>query len=318
MNTSKWRALVYLTALLSIVACSSVKGILGGDTGSSSPGGRPAPDNTMVDVRGTIAEVNPQSRTLTVTPDSINQSNLRNSDQRMVFSYNSATVVQYQGQTYQAEDLEVGDRVTARGERQGDVLWARNIDVVASVSGNPSNNRADLRDFDATVRSVNAGNRTLEVVPFGRDGRPLVISYDNGTRVEYEGRSYRPEDLEGGDQIHLTTRNSGDRIVAERVVVSRNVSGNGTAAPQAQLHGTVRSIDANARTITLDSVSWAQGFNPGTTGQTTLVGYDSSTIVEYRGRRYSIANLEPGDVVDVDVGQASGERHVARRISVAG
>ena len=184
---------------------------------------------SMVDVRGTIAEVNPQSRTLTVTPDSGTQNNLRNGE-RTVFSYNSATVVQYQGQTYQAEDLEVGDRVAARGERQGDVLWARNIDVVASVSGNPSNNRGDLRDFDATVRSVNAGNRTLEVVPFGRDGRPIVIAYDNGTRVEYEGRSYRPEDLEGGDQIHVTTHNNGDRIVAERVVVSRNVSGNGAPA----------------------------------------------------------------------------------------
>jgi hypothetical protein len=313
MKLSKWPALVYLTALLSIAGCSSVQGILGGKDGSSSPGG-----GNIVDVRGTIAEVNPQSRTLTVTPDSSNQSNLRNSDQRTVFSYNSATVVQYQGQSYQVEDLEVGDRVAARGERQGDVLWARNIDVVASVSGNPSNQRVDLRDFDATVRSVNAGNRTLEVVPFGRDGRPLVIAYDNGTRVEYEGRSYRPEDLEGGDQIHVTTRNNGDRIVAERVVVARNISGNGTPASAAQLHGTVRYIDANARTITLDGVSWAQGFNPGTTGPTTLVAYDSSTIVEYRGRRYSIANLEAGDIVDVDVAAGSGNRQIARRISVAG
>jgi len=316
MKTFKWPVLVVLTALLSIAGCSSVQGILGGNDGSSSPGGTPAPAG-MVDVRGTIAEVNPQSRTLTVTPDSGTQNNLRNGE-RTVLSYNSATVVQYQGQTYQAEDLEVGDRVAARGERQGDVLWARNIDVVASVSGNPSNNRGDLRDFDATVRSVNAGNRTLEVVPFGRDSRPIMIAYDNGTRVEYEGRSYRPEDLEGGDQIHVTTHNNGDRIVAERVVVSRNVSGNGAPASQAQLHGTVRYIDANARTITLDGVSWAQGFNPGTTGPTTLVGYDSSTIVEYRGRRYSIANLEPGDVVDVDVTEASGKRQIARRISVAG
>jgi hypothetical protein len=165
---------------------------------------------------------------------------------------------------------------------------------------------------------LNAGNRTLEVVPSGRGGRSVVVAYDNATRVEYEGRSYRPEDLEGGDQIHIMTRNNADRLVADRVVVSRSISGNGTPAPQAQLHGTVRSIDPNARTIILDGVSWAQGFNPGTPGQTTRVGYDASTIVEYRGRRYAIANLEPGDVVDVDVVETSGNRHIARRISVAG
>jgi hypothetical protein len=148
---------------------------------------------------------------------------------------------------------------------------------------------------------------------------PLIVAYDNATRVEYEGRSYRPEDLEAGDQIHVTTRNSTDRIVADRVVVARNISRNGAPAPQqAQLHGTVRSVDTNARTIILDGVSWAQGFNPGTNGQTTRVGYDSTTIVEYRGRRYGIANLEPGDVVDVDVADTSGNRPIARRISVAG
>jgi hypothetical protein len=169
MKIRKWTALACLASLMAVAGCNSMQGILGGDNKSPSPGGTSAPGN-VVEVRGTIAEVNAQSHTITVAGDSLNQNNLRNG-QRTVLSYNSATVVQYQGQTYQAEDLEVGDRVTARGEQQGDIVWARNIDVVASVSGNPGNNNVYLRDFDGTVRSVNAGNRTLEVVPVGRGTR---------------------------------------------------------------------------------------------------------------------------------------------------
>jgi hypothetical protein len=268
----------------------------------------------MVDVRGTIDENNTQARTLTIATDSSTQGNLRSAE-RNVLSYNSATVVQYQGQTYHAEDLERGDRIEARAESDGKTLWARNVTVLSSVSGGTSVN-PDLRDFEATVRSVNASNRTMDLAPARGNGRVVTVGYDSGTRVDYQGRAFRPEDLERGDQVRVTTHGPADRAVADRVTVVRNVGQNGGASPGAYVHGTIRYVDTNARTIALDNVSGAQGFNADANGGGATINYDSSTVVEYRGQRYGIANLEAGDVVDIDIVNDAGNRRLARRIVV--
>ena len=312
MKTSKWLSFVYLGGVLWLSGCSATNGIFGGSGGSTSPGTPPA--SSMVDVRGTIDENNTQAQTLTIASDSSYQGNLRSAE-RKVLSYNSATVVQYQGQTYHAEDLERGDRIEARAESDGNTLWARNVTVLSSVSGDTRGN-PDLRDFEATVRSVNASNRTIDLTPASGSGRIYTVGYDSGTRVDYQGRAFRPEDLESGDQVRVTTHGSADRFVADRVTVLRSVGQNGGGLPQARMHGTIRYVDTNARTIALDNVSGAQGFNPDANGRGTTINYDSGTVVEYRGQRYGIANLEAGDVVDVDVVNDTGNRRLARRIVV--
>jgi hypothetical protein len=291
-----------------LAGCGGMNGILGGGNGGSTP----PPASSTVDVRGTIEAIDPRAHTLTVSTDAASQSNLRSAE-RKVLSYNSATVVQYQGQTYHAEDLERGDRIAARAESDGNVLWARNITVLSSVSGNAPT-ALDLRDFDATVRSVNTANRTIELAPARGDGRPVTVAYDSATRVDYQGRSFKAEDLENGDQVRVTTRGSGDRIVADRLTVTRNVSETTGATAPGQLHGTVRQIDTSARTIALDGISWAQGFNPNVNANAATIVYDAGTVVEYRGRRYGIANLEPGDVVDIEL---ASDRRLARRIVVS-
>jgi len=57
MKIRKWTALACLASLMAVAGCNSMQGILGGDNKSPSPGGTPAPGN-VVEVRGTIAEVN--------------------------------------------------------------------------------------------------------------------------------------------------------------------------------------------------------------------------------------------------------------------
>ncbi len=51
------------------------------------------------------------------------------------------------------------------------------------------------------------------------------IYYDNRTRVVYQSRDYRPEDLERGDQITVRGYNSSGRYIAETITVTRNTRG---------------------------------------------------------------------------------------------
>jgi len=298
--------------LLISAGCGSVGDIFGGGDPSSTPG-TPG-SSTASNIRGSVRAVDMQARTLTVAPDAGSAAtSLRNNDQ-VVVSYDSATVVEYQGRTFRPEDLEVGDRIDIQVERNADRVAARHITVLSDVSGGNAN-AGQPNDFDGTVRRVDSQNRIIEVSTAGNPSQPLSVSYDANTRVEYQGRTYRPEELERGDGIRVRTR-PGNGLIADTIVVLQNVSDGITGAPQQnQLRGTVRSIDTNARTIQLDGVSWAQGFNRDPAGNATRVGYDGNTIVEFQGQRYGIANIEPGDLVDIEVVR-NGSGDLARRIVV--
>jgi len=294
-------------------------GLLGGGGGSTTPSPSPAPTSAAA-VSGTVQSVDAQAHTLTVGAGTRTQTNLRNSDQT-VLAYDTSTVVEYQGQkAYNPQDLEVGDQIEAQVERSGDRLLARNIKVVYSVSGSSGTNSGAATAWDATVRSVNSVNRTIELVQSGREQYPVTVHYDAGTRVECQGRSYKPEDLERDDVVQVRTRNSGNQLIADQIVVTRNTNGSVSAAGQQQLRGTIGNINTAARVIELDSVAFehgqGQGFNATKNGSSTTITYDASTIVEYQGQRYNIGNLERGDVVNIDVSQI-GNGYLAKRITVA-
>jgi hypothetical protein len=245
--------------------------------------------------------------------------NLRKNE-RIVLTYDNSTVVEYQGlRSYNPEDLEIGDQIEAQVERSGDRLLARNIKVVYSVSGNSGTNSAAVTAWDATVRSVNSANRTIELVQSGREQYPVTVHYDANTRVEFQGRSYRPEDLERDDGVQVRTHSSGSQVIVDQIIVTRNTNSVG-AAGQQQLRGTIGNINTAARVIELDSVAFDQGqvqrFDAAKSGNSTSIAYDASTIVEYQGRRYGVGNLERGDVVSIDVSQISSG-FLAKRITVA-
>src|SRR5947208_15793881 len=58
-------------------------------------------------------------------------------------------------------------------------------------------------DVHGTVASVNPRERLIYLDERNgeRDRPPIVLSYDDGTTVRYQGQTYRPEDLERGDRI---------------------------------------------------------------------------------------------------------------------
>jgi hypothetical protein len=158
-------------------------------------------------------------------------------------------------------------------------------------------------------------------------GDRLTLYYDNRTTVVYQGRTYNPADLERGDRIVADVDDSGNRLLAQRIEVTHDVTGGtggvyGDQRRLAELRGTVRSIDTFARTLQLERTSYVSGFTTGTgTGAGTTgsdvvtVHYDADAVVEYQGRFYGPDSLERGDVVDVRVSD-TGSRLVAEQIEL--
>lgn len=187
----------------------------------------------------------------------------------------------------------------------------------------------DGRDTRSSLR--NAGDR-------------FALHYDDRTTVEYEGRTYRPEDLEPGDEIQARVDEVGNRLVVEDIKVLYDTSsgyGDGRYDPNrrddrydpnrpddrydpnrpddryaaSDITATVRRVLTRDRIIELERPRYRSGFDSGTRSDVVTVHYDGNTRVRFQGRTYGPENLEPGDVVDVDV-RDLGNRLLAEQIEV--
>jgi hypothetical protein len=173
--------------------------------------------------------------------------------------------------------------------------------------------------LSGTVASVNPRARLIYIddEDGDRDEGPVVLSYDDGTVVRYQGQAYRPEDLERGDRIQVSVdRDDDGRLLAESIDVLYDVSQGGPPPPprgyrdqdrdqdrgrggdrdrDAGLQGVIRSIDTDAQTLVID-----RG------GERVTVGYDSHTPVRFQGDLYNPDNLERGDEVRIRVHDYDG------------
>ena len=98
------------------------------------------------------------------------------------------------------------------------------------ILGSPSSTQTS--DVQGYVAFVDTSTRRIDLdVEYinnlrqssGSDQRGTIY-YDNRTRVIFQGREYRPEDLERGDQISVRGYNDNGRYVAETIEVLRDVS----------------------------------------------------------------------------------------------
>ncbi len=210
----------------------------------------------------------------------------------------------------------------------GGVLGGGNDDSSSDRSNDPYNDRDrygdSVSDLRGTVESVDTLNRRIIVDSEGtyrnnlRNGdEELVLYYDDRTTVAFQGQTYRPEDLERGDRIEADIERSGDRMLVSRIDVLHDATSGssdsqgvlGSDARSDEVRGIVRYIDTNNRTLEIEPRS--------TTGRSNVVvvHYDSSTTVEFQGRRYQPENLERGDEVEIEIRDQSG-RLIAEEIVV--
>ncbi|MGH9361577.1 MAG: DUF5666 domain-containing protein [Thermoanaerobaculia bacterium] len=186
--------------------------------------------------------------------------------------------------------------------------------------GSPSR----LDDVRGTVQRVDTGARIIWVDAesgyrsgLRNEDDQLALYYDDRTVVEFEGRSYRPQDLERGDRIAADVEQSGSRLIADRIEVLSDVSrGSGSATGSyADVRGIVRYVDSGDRTIELERADVDPRFEDAERNGRVVLHYDADTVVEFEGRRYEPENLERGDEVEVEV-RDLGSRLLAEEIVV--
>ncbi len=181
---------------------------------------------------------------------------------------------------------------------------------------NPSRATNQLR---GTIDSVDLNSRSIYLINVssgsmlssGGTGNSVRVYYDNSTTVQYQGRTYRPQDLERGDQVDVRVQQSGNTLVADSINVLSDVRTSGGTYPNtgtygSTLHGIVRSVDTYGRTISVDT-----GHGPYATVQ-----YGTNTPVYFNGRTYVVGDLEVGDEIDIRVQNPGSTRPVAQDITV--
>lgn len=296
-------------AVLFLAACGStgIDDVLGG--GGSTRG--------EYEIQGTVDSVDPNGRSVYLTNVSGYSSMLSSGGNAVRVYYDENTRVEYQGQVYRPENLERGDQVAVRVDEQGNILVAESMRVIHNASGGstyPGDTYGST--VTGTVRNIDTSRRTIEV---DRGyGNTVVVEYETATPVYYNNQTYRVTDLERGDQIDIRVRNLGSgRMMADTVTVTRSVSG-GASGPQtgvATIRGTVSYVDTSRRTIELQSASWMNNFDRGTTGSgRVVIQYGTNIGVEIGGQSYPVNGLERGDVIEVQVSNAGSTMPIAQRI----
>jgi hypothetical protein len=173
--------------------------------------------------------------------------------------------------------------------------------------------RVDTLDRRIVVDTDGYGN-SLRNDSYG-SGDEVVLYYDDSTRVEHQGRSYRPEDLERGDRIRASVDQTGNRLMVQDIeVIYDATAGSGSDQFAEELRGTVRYVDTRNRTLEIENTG-RTNFSTGGTTDVVVVQWDDRTTVEFQGRRYQPENLERGDRVEIEVRDLGG-RLIAEEILV--
>ncbi|HEX7705363.1 MAG TPA: hypothetical protein VF701_02795 [Thermoanaerobaculia bacterium] len=189
----------------------------------------------------------------------------------------------------------------------------------SSTSGNYEM-RGTVESVDTSTRSIYLTNasQTRSSLAGSTSGNRVRIYYDDRTPVVWQGTTYRPQDLERGDQIVARVVESGNGMLANEISVTHNVSAGMTSSSgstSSVLRGTVNYVDTSRRTIELDSTTWISRFNQGTgSSGRILIQYDANSAVDVSGRLYPVTNLERGDIIEVNVQPSSAGSYFAQRI----
>ena len=175
--------------------------------------------------------------------------------------------------------------------------------------------RGTVDHVDTSSRSIYLTNVSgyTSMLSNGGSGSNVRVYYDNQTQVRFGGQTYRPEDLERGDEVSANVAESNNTLVADVVTVTRDVSGTSGSSSTypgssigSTLRGTVAYVDTSRHTIEVN-----RGF-----GSNVIVEFGSSTPVYFDGRTYQVADLERGDEIEISVRDLGSNRFSANDITV--
>jgi len=202
--------------------------------------------------------------------------------------------------------------------------------IVRTVDARSGDCRIDLDNVTNSTYLDNRDRGNGGYGGYGTGGRTTVYC-DDQTRVVFQGNNYRPDSLESGDEVIAEVRDVGGRLVADRIDVTYDVSSNdryGSNDPYSRtpspyppqddrygsygtqgnedVRGTVRGVDRNNRTVTLERVQYYDRSLARSSSDLLTLYYDNDTRVTFRDQSYRPEDLEPGDVVAVGVDQVRG------------
>lgn len=187
------------------------------------------------------------------------------------------------------------------------------------ILGGGGSSRQATNEIRGTVEQVNPNDRSILLsnvstydagLGGGRTagGNQARVYFDDRTPVTWQGQTYRPTDLERGDQVAVRVQQSGNQLRATEIVVTHNISaGRGTTGTPgsfgSNVSGTISNVDTSRRIIQL---------NRGNYGNDIInIEYDNSTFVDANGTRYGPQNLRRGDQVEINVRDLGGGRLLA-------
>ena len=213
-------------ALLLLAGCATG----GYGPGSGYPGQQGYPGQSYPDesrgsqaLAGTVDGVDLNGQRLLL----IAQSSQYGGGSRTDVYFDRNTRLYYQGRVQAIEGLERGDVVRIDAVQSGGRLWARTIEVVQNVRDRQGGGQYG-NELRGAIGYVDPRARVIELDGGGYGGyggNRARVRYDERTLVEYQGRRYRPEDLERGDEVRIQARQVGNDLLADRIWVERSVRG---------------------------------------------------------------------------------------------
>src|SRR5205085_2506406 len=86
--------------------------------------------------------------------------------------------------------------------------------------------RGTVDSVDANSRSIWLTNVSGYNANLNNGGSSTVrVYYDNRTTLNYQGQSYRPDQLERGDGVTVNVNQSGNRLIAQNMDVTYHTRG---------------------------------------------------------------------------------------------
>ncbi len=225
-NFRRWPMAALLAGATLLLAGCVTPGGFGGYPAPGGGYGQPAPGYPAQagnQLLGTVEGLDPRSSRIVLIADDPRTGR----GQRLDVRYDQRTRLIYQGREQAVEGLERGDVIRVDAVQSGREWWARSIEVVRNVresggyGGNYGGNYGN--DLRGSIAFVDTRTRMIRLDGAGF-GSNAQVGYDGRTTVEYQGRQYRPENLQRGDLVRIQARPFGNnQWMAERIIVERSV-----------------------------------------------------------------------------------------------